>query len=197
MLIGYTRVDDEQDEHAERHALEALDVTDIHVDKQVAGTHTALAARDAMIDTLRSGDSVVVTGLARLARSAAELGAVATTLAERGARLHIGGTVYDPTTDAGRTAFHLLTTDFPDFEAGIYRLRLSGPRAKAKAAGRYPGGKPKLTPEQRHAMFDQHEKGTSIVDLQETYGLSQSGVYKYLQQERARRQTSTAPNRGS
>lgn len=188
MLIGYARVEAGQKEADQRAALERLgvDSDQLRIDLDLRA-RAALPARAAMLDELRPGDVVVVAGLERLAYSAADLAVVATAIKERKACLRIGETVYDPTTETGRVAFDLLTRVFRDFESGVFELRLSGPRKKAKEAGRYPGGKALLTADQRAAMFEQHEQGASIADLQDRYGLSQSGVYKYLQRERSTR----------
>nr|WP_013189678.1 recombinase family protein [Prescottella equi]ADI50234.1 transposon resolvase-like protein ResA [Prescottella equi] len=187
MMIGYARAEEGHDEDQQRSSLAALGVESdhIHIDRGLRGTRNDLPARTAMLADLTVGDVIAVTGLERLARSAAELGEVAGVIEQRGASLRVGSTVYDPDTETGRTAFAMLTQTFPDFQAGIFQLRLSGPRAKAKAAGRYPGGKAKLTPEQSRAMFEQYQSGEkTVADLQKEHGLSKSGVYVYLRQER-------------
>lgn len=193
MMIGYARADEGHDEDEQRSSLAELGVDPdrIHIDHGLSGTRSELPARTAMLADLTAGDVVAVTGLERLARSAAELGEVAGEIERRGAALRVGTTVYDPTTETGRIAFGMLTQALPAFEAGIFRLRLSGPRAKAKAAGRYPGGKAKLTPAQRRRMFDQYDSGEkTVADLQKEHGLSKSGVYVYLRQEREARNSS-------
>lgn len=185
-MIGYARVGDTADEDGQRTQLTTLGVRSdhIHVDTGLQGTRHRLPNRDAMLDALCPGDTVTVTGLERLARSAAELGDVTTTIRERQARLNIGGTVYDPATEAGRTAFELFTSVFPAFEAGVYELRLTGPREQAKAAGRYPGGQPKLTAEQRRQLYELYASGgESVAQLQKRFGLSRSGVYMQIKRE--------------
>lgn len=189
-VIGYARIGDGADEEGQRRQLAALGVQAerIHLDAGLRGTRHALPNRTMMLDALNPGDTVVVTGLERLARSAAELGEVTGTIRGRQARLNVGGTVYDPATESGATAFELFTTVFPAFEAGIYELRLTGPREEAKAAGRYPGGKPKLTLEQRRRLYDLYESGAkTVAQLQKQFGLSRSGVYTQLQRERKTR----------
>lgn len=192
-MIGYARAEEGPDEDQQRSSLAALGVEPdhIHIDRGLRGTRNDLPARTAMLADLTAGDVIAVTGLERLARSAAELGEVAGVIEQRGASLRVGPTVYDPATETGRTAFAMLTQTFPDFQAGIFQLRLSGPRAKAKAAGRYPGGKAKLTPAQSRVMFEQYQSGQkTVAELQKDHGLSKSGVYVYLRQERdARRDT--------
>ncbi|WP_302070626.1 recombinase family protein [Rhodococcus ruber] len=186
-MIGYARVGDAEDQEEQRRQLITLGVRPerVHFDAGLQGTRHRLPNRDALLEELASGDTVVITGLERLARSAAELGEITTVIRDRKARLRVGGTVYDPETEAGRTAFELFTSVFPDFEAGIYELRLTGPREQAKAAGRYPGGQPKLTAEQRRQLYELYGFGSeTVAQLQKRFGLSRSGVYMQIQRER-------------
>ncbi|WP_350247598.1 recombinase family protein [Rhodococcus sp. D-6] len=190
-MIGYARVGDAEDQDEQRRQLVTLGVRPerVHFDAGLRGTRHRLPNRDALLKELTSGDTVVITGLERLARSAAELGAVTAVICDRKARLRVGGTVYDPETQAGRTAFELFTRVFPDFEAGIYKLRLTGPRERAKAAGRYPGGQPKLTAEQRRQLYDLYMSSSeTVAQLQERFGLSRSGVYVQINRERDRQE---------
>lgn len=191
-VIGYARVGDAQDQDEQRKQLINLGVLPehIHFDAGLQGTRHRLLNRDALLEELTPGDTVVVTGLERLARSAAELGEITTVIRDRNARLNVGGTIYDPATESGRTAFDLFTSVFPDFEAGIYELRLTGPREHAKAAGRYPGGQPKLTAEQRRQLYELYASGETVAQLQKRFSLSRSGVYMQIQRERARQDKS-------
>ncbi|UZF48515.1 recombinase family protein [Rhodococcus rhodochrous] len=186
-MIGYARVGDAEDQEEQRRQLITLGVRPdrVRFDVGLQGTRHRLPNRDALLDELTSDDTVVVTGLERLVRSAAELGEIATMIRDRNARLNVGGTVYDSATEAGRTAFELFTSVFPDFEAGIYELRLAGPRERAKAAGRYPGGQSKLTAEQRRQLYELYMSGSeTIAQMQKRFGLSRSGVYMQIQRER-------------
>ncbi|MGV9718511.1 recombinase family protein [Rhodococcus pyridinivorans] len=187
VVIGYARVGDAEDQEEQRRQLITLGVRpdSVRFDAGLQGTRHRLPNRDALLDELTSGGTVVVTGLERLVRSAAELGEIATMIRDRNARLNVGGTVYDSATEAGRTAFELFTSVFPDFEAGIYELRLAGPRERAKAAGRYPGGQSKLTVEQRRQLYELYMSGSeTVAQLQKRFGLSRSGVYMQIQRER-------------
>ncbi len=119
-MIGYARAEEGHDEDQQRSSLAALGVEPdhIHIDRGLRGTRNDLPARTAMLADLTVGDVIAVTGLERLARSAAELGEVAGVIEQRGASLRVGSTVYDPDTETGRTAFAMLTQTFPDFQAG-------------------------------------------------------------------------------
>ncbi|MBF4478288.1 recombinase family protein [Rhodococcus rhodochrous] len=185
--MGYARVGNAEDRDEQHRQLISLGVRpgSVHFDAGLQGTRHRLPNRDALLKELASGNTVVVTGLERLARSAAELGEITTVIRDRKARLNVGGTVYDPVTEAGRTAFELFTSVFPDFEAGVYELRLTGPREQAKAAGRYPGGQPKLTAEQRRQLYELYTSGSeTVAQLRKRFGLSRSGVYTQIQRER-------------
>lgn len=186
-VIGYARVGDAEDQEEQRRQLISLGVRpeSVHFDAGLQGTRHRLQNRDALLEELTAGDTVVITGLERLARSATELGEITTVIRDRKARLNVGGTVYDPTTDTGRTAFDLFTSVFPDFETGIYELRLTGPRERAKAARRYPGGQSKLTAAERRQLYELYMSGSeTVAQLQKRFGLSRSGVYMQIQRER-------------
>lgn len=83
---------------------------------------------------LRSGDTLVVTKLDRLARSLADTRDIADELTRRGAALSLGGSVYDPTDSKGRMLFNLLGM-VAEFEADLIRAR-----TREGMADRGPGG---------------------------------------------------------
>ncbi len=64
---------------------------------------------------VRAGDTLVVPKLDRLARSVPDARAIGDSLAARGIRLSLGGTVYDPNDPMGKCLFNILAT-FAEFE---------------------------------------------------------------------------------
>jgi DNA invertase Pin-like site-specific DNA recombinase len=88
-LIGYARCSTVlQDPAGQREALAALGVPEerIYLDRGLTGTAQALAA-------VRSGDTLVVPQLDRLARSVPDARKIGDSLVERGVKLSLGGHV--------------------------------------------------------------------------------------------------------
>jgi DNA invertase Pin-like site-specific DNA recombinase len=197
MLIGYARCSSSpRDEQDQRDQLRVLGVDDgcIHVDHGLTGTNKPRPALTAALSALSARDTLVVASLDRLARSVADLSAIATDLQARDVLLMFNGTVYDPQESIGATVFAMLSSTFPEFESGLIRLRTMEGNARRKAAGGFAGRKPILDPAQQSELFDQHQRGEhSIAELAKRFNLSQAGLYKYLAREKARRNAPPFP----
>ena len=97
-LIGYARCSTVlQDLTAQREVLTGLGVADdrIYVDKGLTGTTRARPGLDQALAAVRSGDTLVVPKLDRLARSVPDARDIGDTLAARSVRLSLGGSVDD------------------------------------------------------------------------------------------------------
>lgn len=197
MLIGYARCSSSaDDEIAQRDQLVALGVDGgaIHVDHGLTGTDRPRPALSAALSAVSARDTLVVTSLERLARSVADLSAIATDLQARDVPLMFDGTVHDPQDPIGRTVFAMLSTTFAEFESGLIRLRTMEGNARRKAAGGFSGRKPLLDATQQSELYDLHQSGGhSIAELSKLFGLSQAGLYKYLAREKNRRNTPASP----
>ena len=138
LKIGYARVStNEQDLTAQRTGLEALGVpTDrIYVDHGLTGT--TRVARPGLREALaacRSGDTLVVTKLDRLARSVPDARDIVAELTARGVRLQLGGSVHDPTDPVGRLLFNVLAM-VAEFEADLIRALIYTPRPDVSDVG--------------------------------------------------------------
>ena len=100
LLIGYARVStEEQDLTAQRDALATLGVGSerIYVDHGLTGRNMNRAGLREALAACRTGDTLVVTKLDRLARSVRDAHEIADDLASREIKLNIGGSVHDPT----------------------------------------------------------------------------------------------------
>ena len=174
MLIGYARCStDRQDLAAQQTALLALGVAPdrIYTDHGLTGTTRARPGLDQALAAVRTGDTLVVPKLDRLARSVPDARAIADDLAARGVRLALGATVHDPTDPMGRMFFNILAT-FAEFEADLI----------ARARGRLRGKVPKLSDKRARELRRMHDTGTySISDLAELFAVSRATVYRTLQ----------------
>jgi len=102
------------------------------------------AQLEAALDYVREGDTLVVTKLDRLARSARGLNDLVDTLERKGVALRIlnfGGGQVDTRGAAGRLVLNVFAA-FAQFELGIMKERQREGIADARAAGRYKGRKP-------------------------------------------------------
>ena len=124
-LIGYARCSTEkQDLSAQREILRGLGVADerVYLDHGLTGTNRSRAGLNSALAALREGDTLVVPKLDRLARSVPDARAIGDSLAARGVRLSLGGSVYDPSDPTGKCFFTILAT-FAEFEVDLLRMR--------------------------------------------------------------------------
>ena len=185
-LIGYDRCStDKQDLAAQKHALLELGVTPerIYTDRGFTGTNRARPGLDQALAAVRSGDTLVVPKLDRLARSVPDARAIGDDLAGRGVKLQIGGSVHDPTDPMGKLFFNILAT-FAEFEADLIRMRTREGMAIARAKGKLRGRQPKLSTRQQQELKRMHDTGDySISDLAELFSISRPTVYRTLQRQ--------------
>ena len=185
-LIGYARCStDKQDLAAQKHALLELGVTPerIYTDRGFTGTNRARPGLDQALAAVRSGDTLVVPKLDRLARSVPDARAIGDDLAGRGVKLQIGGSVHDPTDPMGKLFFNILAT-FAEFEADLIRMRTREGMAIARAKGKLRGRQPKLSTRQQQELKRMHDTGDySISDLAELFSISRPTVYRTLQRQ--------------
>ena len=182
-LIGYARCStDKQDLAAQKAALEQLGIAAdrIYTDHGLTGTNRLRPGLDQALAAVRTGDTLVVPKLDRLARSVPDARFIAEALVARGVRLALGTSVYDPVDLMGKMFFSILPT-FAEFEADLIRLRTREGMAIARARGKLRGKQPKLSDEQQKELRRMHDiGGYSISDLAELFSISRPTVYRTL-----------------
>jgi len=187
-LIGYARCSiDKQDLTAQRNALEALGVKPdrIYLDHGLTGTNRERPGLDKALAAVRSGDTLVVPKLDRLARSVPDARAIGDELAAQGVVLSLGGQVHDPNDPMGKMFFNILAT-FAEFEVDLLRMRTREGMAVARAKGRLKGRQPKLSTKQQAELRRMHDAGNhSITDLAEVFSISRPTVYRTLKRTAA------------
>ena len=183
LKIGYARVSTvDQDLTAQREALTALGVDPkrIYVDHGLTGTNRDRPGLRQALAACRSGDTLVVTKLDRLARSVPDARHIGDSLVARGIRLSLGGAIYDPADPLGKMFFNILAT-FAEFEVDLLRLRTREGMAVARAKGKLKGKQPKLTPRQQAELTRMHATGEyTITDLMEVFSVGRATVYRTL-----------------
>lgn len=196
ITIGYARCStDKQDLAAQRAALEKLGVAPerIYVDHGLTGTNRLRPGLDQALAAARSGDTLVVPKLDRLARSVPDARSIADSLIARGVKLALGQSVYDPADPMGKMFFNILAT-FAEFEGDLIRLRTREGMAIAKAKGKLRGKTPKLSEKQQKELRRMHDSGDySISDLAELFSVSRPTVYRTIGRQRPDIQQSHNP----
>lgn len=187
-LIGYARCStDDQDLTAQKQALENLGVTPerIYTDHGLTGTNRARPGLDQAIAAVREGDTLVVPKLDRLARSVPDARAIADQLQEKGVKLALGASIYDPTDPMGKMFFNILAT-FAEFEADLIRMRTREGMAIARAKDKLRGKQPKLSDKQQKELCRVNGTGEySISDLAEVFSVSRPTIYRTLNRQQA------------
>ncbi len=182
-LIGYARCStDKQDLAAQKAVLGQLGVAAdrIYTDHGLTGTNRSRPGLDQVLAAVRTGDTLVVPKLDRLARSVPDARFIADALVARGVRLALGSSVYDPVDPIGKMFFNILAT-FAEFEADLIRLRTREGMAIARSRGKLRGKQPKLSDKQQKELRRMHDTGDySITDLAELFSISRPTVYRTL-----------------
>jgi DNA invertase Pin-like site-specific DNA recombinase len=184
LLIGYARVStDEQDLTSQLQALSSMGVTAgrIYVDKGLTGTNRDRPGLREALAACRSGDTLVVTKLDRLARSVSDAHAIMGELTKAGVKLQLGGSVHDPSDPIGKLLFTALAM-VAEFEADLTRMRTREGMKIAKAKGRLKGKQPKLKPKQEAHLVALYEHGDhTSAELAELFGVARSTVYRAIE----------------
>ncbi len=182
-LIGYARCStDEQDLTAQREALIALGVPPdrVYIDHGISGTKRERPGLDQALAAVRTGDTLVVPKLDRLARSVPDARDIGDTLAKRGVSLSLGDQIYDPDDPMGTLFFNILAT-FAEFEVDLIRMRTREGMAVARAQGKLKGRQPKLSAMQQRELKRMHQTGEyTISDLGELFSVSRPTVYRTI-----------------
>ena len=180
MLIGYARVSTvDQNLTLQRDALTEAGCTKIFTE-QMSG---AVADRPALHDALefaRSGDTLIVWKLDRLARSMKQLIETVETLRVRGIGFRSLTEALDTTTAQGRLVFHMFGA-LAEFERSLIRERTQAGLAEARRAGRTGGRPPKLTDddiEAAKAMLANPDIG--VTQIAHRLGVSPAMLYRYI-----------------
>lgn len=190
-LIGYARCSTVlQDLTAQREILASLGVSEerIYLDKGLTGTSRARPGLDQALAAVRSGDTLVVPKLDRLARSVPDARDIGDTLVQRGVRLSLGGSIYDPADPMSKMFFNMLAV-FAEFEADLLKMRTREGMAVARSRGRLKGKQPKLSPRQQAELVRMHATGEyTISELMEVFSIGRATVYRVLDRVEGKKQ---------
>ena len=129
-----------------------------------------------ILDFMRTGDTLVVTRIDRLARSVKDLEDIVAAIRTKGAHLRVTEQPVDTSTAAG-VAFLQMLGVFAQFETALRKERQMEGIAKAKAAGVYRGRKPSVPIEDVRRL---HKAGKGASDIAKQLKIGRASVYRAL-----------------
>jgi len=177
--IGYRRVSTEG-QNTDRQ-LDGVTL-DRCYDDQFTGANTDRPGLKAMLVALRGGDVVHVHSIDRLARSIADLERVVRDIVATGATLkfHKENLTFSAGCDDpfASLMLHVLGA-FAQFERSVIRGRAQEGIRLAKAAGKYKGGKPKLSQTQVDSLNAMLNSGVKVTTVARAFGITRPTVYRY------------------
>ena len=181
MIIGYARVSTTgQNLDGQTDLLTQSECERIYSEK-ISGVKKERPQLDRMIDSLRSGDTVIITELTRLGRSVKELLSIIERIHEAGASIKsLRETWLDTTTPQG----NLLLTIFAglsQFERDLTRQRTRQGLEAARARGRK-GGRPKAASSKIATALKMYDsKLHTIAEITSATEISRSTLYRALE----------------
>ena len=130
---------------------------------------------------MRENDTLVITKIDRLARSARDLHNIVHDLESAGINLMVLDQSIDTRTPTGKAFLGMLAT-FAEFETNIRKERQLEGIAKAKEKGVYKGRKP-TAQAKKAEMLELLESGMSKPKIAKELGVSIASVYNVLKEE--------------
>lgn len=187
MRIGYARVSSKnQNLKRQLEILEAENVEKVFSEK-MQGDNPNRPALNEMLSFIREGDIVVVTELDRLARNNEFLTEIMSAIHKKGATLEILNlpTLKGITDDNLRLLINNLIIEIYKYQAESERIRIRERQAQgiaiAKSEGRYKGGKPKYSFDDKalqHA-FELYRQGETENYIEAVTGINRRTFRRY------------------
>src|SRR4051812_41186281 len=175
---GYARVSTtDQDLTIQIDALRKAGCEVIREEKRSGTTREGRAELDTLLTFLRSGDTLMVTRIDRLARSIGDLQDIVRGLKAKGVSLRATEQPIDTSTAAGKAFLDMLGV-FAEFETNLRKERQMEGIAKAKAAGVYKGRPPSVDSSKVAAL---KAEGWGPSQIARKLNISRASVYRALE----------------
>lgn len=180
MKIGYARVStQDQNLDLQLKALKSAGCQKIFREK-VSGAIRSRPEFQRMVDQIRSGDTVVVWKLDRLARSTRDLLNTMETLGDAGAKFQsISEPWANTTTHAGKMIMTVFA-GIAEFERDLIKERTGAGRDAAKQRGVRFGRPNKLSPDQAKLVIELIANGKSPREVARTFNVHSATVYRLV-----------------
>ncbi|AXF78743.1 recombinase family protein [Erwinia tracheiphila] len=184
MLVGYARVStDDQNLNLQRDALQLAGCEKIFED-QISGAKAERQGLHAVLQFVRTRDTLVIWRRDRLSRSLKDLIEMVKLLESNGIGLKSLQESIDTTSSSGMLIFHLFGA-LAEFERNLTRERTQAGLQAARARGRK-GGCPKALNKDKQALavrlYD--ERKHTVAQICELMGISRPTIYKYIDAEK-------------
>lgn len=180
MIIGYARVSTtDQDPALQRDALTAAGAEKLYTDHGVSGSQASRPELDRMLEHARSGDTIVVWKLDRIARSLRNLLDLVETLSENGIHLRSLTESIDTSSASGRLILAVFGA-LAEFERELIRERTTAGLAAARARGVKVGRHEAVTAEQLAQAKTLVAAGHRVGDVAKTLKVGRSTLYRAL-----------------
>jgi DNA invertase Pin-like site-specific DNA recombinase len=181
--LGYARVStghQRLDQQADALTAAGVDTGRIYSDKlSGASTREQRPGLAALLDYAREGDAIVVVGIDRLGRNAAEVMSTIRELGERGIVLRSIREGIDTSNATGRMVAGVLAS-LAELELELGRERRSAAREARRARGQAIG-RPKALDDAKAALAQRmHASGESASTIAAALGCSRATVYRVL-----------------
>lgn len=189
MLIGYARVSTlDQNPQFQVEELRKAGCEKIFTEK-CSGAKADRPKLQEALEYARSGDTLVVWKLSRLARSLTQVMATVRQLEERGINLRALTQRIDTTTPEGRLFFHI-NAAFDQFQREIIIENTRAGLKSAREHGRI-GGRPKIMTKERQkqirAMIKDNAAYPFISDVIRAAGIGRKTFYRYFSADEVHR----------
>ena len=177
--VGYIRVSS-FDQHPERQ-LDGLVLDRVFTDK-ASGKDVQRPQLAALLTFVRSGDTVVVHSMDRLARNLDDLRQLVHSLTQRGIRIQFIKEQLTFTGEDSPLATLLLSVmgAFAEFERTLIRERQREGIALARQRGAYRGRKPALDSPTLHVIQARLTAGATKAQVAREFGISRETLYQHL-----------------
>jgi DNA invertase Pin-like site-specific DNA recombinase len=179
MLVGYARVSSSgQDLTIQEEALKEAGCEKVFSEKKSGRNTDDRAALNDALEFVRSGDTLLVTRLDRLARSTQDLHNLLARLDRKGVGFRcLAQSGVDTTTSTGKLTLAILGA-VAAFEADLRAERQREGITKAKAEGKYRGRSTSIDYAQVKKLHAQGNRPTEIAHL---LGIGRTSVYRALE----------------
>ena len=186
MLLGYARVSKSEDQDAapQIRALKEAGCAKLF-EEAASGGRWDRPELHRLLDQLRSGDTLVVWKLDRLSRSLKDLLTILERVDAAGGKFRSLTEAIDTSGPAGRMLMQMLGA-FAEFEREMIRERTRAGLREARAKGRVPGRKPKITAEQQKEIVDAVSSGRkTAAEVARLFKIHRATVSRFVSQARA------------
>lgn len=182
-VYGYARVSSaDQDLGGQVEALRRAGADVVRSEKVTGTTVNGRDELKLLLEFVRSGDTLLVTRVDRLARSIGDLQDIVRQLKDKGADLRATEQPFDTSSIYGELTLNLLGV-FAQFETQLRRERQIEGVARAKARGVYTGGKKRIDRKEVARLarpVEEGGEGLGAAEVARRMGIGRASVYRLL-----------------